>query len=348
MLDIGLYMTPILETLFPHLRFISFYEHSQLPQYYELIELIGIGFVEDDSAETIINPYYQIADKQNIQVIRDVIFKELQAKPNPQCVTLISRTLQPQNLKSFHLKHLLDESHEAPGLNYYHNVGPGVHTAFYYYASTAHERRNIINEQKIFQDLITVFHKKYNQCVQLVQLDKLSLREQIQVFMNSKIVIGQHGAGLTLSGFMSNDPADKGILIELDPQYNLNFKLECDAMGVEYHHLHRDKYPGLYKTNDHINIELSSKKLVQALKTLLKDWKGYQKKSLSSSPSSTTTTSTTKPSKKSYLESMYETGVYNGTSASPSPSSIIEREKFYKISTGGNTNEDDDDNDNEL
>eukprot|EP00604_Paraphysomonas_vestita_P000090 CAMPEP_0174825446 /NCGR_PEP_ID=MMETSP1107-20130205/42764_1 /TAXON_ID=36770 /ORGANISM="Paraphysomonas vestita, Strain GFlagA" /LENGTH=176 /DNA_ID=CAMNT_0016057059 /DNA_START=910 /DNA_END=1440 /DNA_ORIENTATION=- len=156
--------------------------------------------------------------------------------------------------------------------------------------------------------------------------------------MNAKVVIGQHGAALTLSGFMPNDPSNRGILIELDPQYNLNFKLECDAMGVEYHHLHRDKYPGIYKTPDWVNIEVSSKVLVKTLKNLLKNWKGYQKKSSQESKDQ-------KLARTPYLESMYEQGVYNGTSASPSPDSIVEREDFSKRSTIVDNDEDEDEDD---
>lgn len=350
-LDIGLYLLPLLQTIYPNLHFIPFTSHSQLPQYYEPIDLLGVGFFEYTPGEEIIDPYKTLAGNQNIQTIRDVIFTQLGVEPNPQCLVLISRRLQEQNLKSFHQKHLLDESRESPGMNEYHNVGGGVHTAFHYYATTAQERRMILNEQKVFQDLVQIFHKKYKQCVQLIQLDKLSIREQFLTFMNAKLVIGQHGAALTYSGFLSNDPTNKGILIELDPQYNWNFKLECEAMGVEYHHLHRDEHPGLYKTSDNVNIEISSKVLVKVIKNYLKDWKGFQMKKemqkKSKKNGDKSLVEVTREVMGSYWVTLYGQGVYNGTSAMPSLESIHEREEFYRRSTADEEEDLDDEDDDE-
>jgi hypothetical protein len=330
-LDIGLYLLPLLQTIYPQIHFIPFTSHAHLPQYYEPIDLLGVGFFEYTPGEEIIDPYKTLAaaaGQQNIQIIRDVIFTQLDAKPNPQCLVLISRRLQDQNLKSFHQKHLLDESNEAPGMNEYHHAGSGVYTAFHYYATTAQERRIILNEQKVFHDLVHVFHKKYKQCVQLIQLDKLSIRQQFLTFMNAKMIIGQHGAALTYSGFLSNDPTNRGILIELDPQYNWNFKLECEAMGVEYHHLQREEHPGLYKTSDNVNIEISSKVLVKVMKSYLKDWKGYQVKRDDDDKRSRLV-----KVMGSYWGTLYGKGMYNGTSATPSLESIHEREEFYRRST---------------
>lgn len=348
-LDIGLYLLPLLQTVFPNLDFIPFHSHSQLPEYYESVDLTGVGFFEYTPGEEIIDPYKALAGNQDLTTIRDVVFSQLGATPLPRCIVMISRKLQEQNLLSFHQKHILDESHEAPGIKEYHDVGPGVHTAFYYYATTAHERRVLLNEQKVFQDLVTIFHKKYKQCVQLVQLDKLSLREQFLTFMNAKIVIGQHGAALTYSGFLSNDPSNRGILVELDPQYNWNFKLECEGMGVEYHHLQRDENPGLYKTEDHVNIELSSKHLIKTIKGYLKDWKGYQEKKVHDKAVQM------KVVFGDYWDTLYGSGVYNGTNALPSAESIQESNEFFRRSTHGSgqqkeskvtfDEEDDDDND---
>jgi hypothetical protein len=352
-LDIGLYLLPLLQTVYPNLHFIPFTSHSHLPQYYEPIDLMGVGFFEYTPGEEIVDPYKTLAGNQNIQTIRDVIFTQLGMEPNPQCIVLISRRLQEQNLKSFHLKHLLDESHEAPGMNEYHNTGGGMYTAFHYYATTAQERRMILNEQKVFKDLVHIFHKKYKQCVQLIQLDKLSIREQFLTFMNAKLVIGQHGAALTYSGFLSNDPLNKGILIELDPQYNWNFKLECEAMGVEYHHLQREEHPGLYKTADNVNIEISSKTLIKVVKSYLKDWKGYQEKKNKRSAGGRAL----REVMGSYWMTLYGQRIYNGTSALPSPESIQEREEFYRRSTAEEIkeedldvadNDDDDDDDDEF
>jgi hypothetical protein len=329
-IDIGLYLLPLLQTIYPSLTFIPFTSHAELPHHYEPIDLTGVGFFEYTPGEPIVDPFKTMTGPtQSLQLIRDVIFQQLNHTPSPQCIILVSRQLQEENLNSFHDKHTLDEMNESPGMNSYHDTGPGMHSAFLYYATTAQERRKLLNEHEIFQELVHIFHDKYHQCVQLIQLDKLSIREQFLVFMNAKLVLGQHGAALTYSGFMSNLFQDTSILVELDPQYNWNFKLECEGMGVDYLHLQRDEYPGLYLTEDHVNIDLSGKKLIKILKKILKEWKGsswFRKGKKGGGEEMMRA----KEVMGSYWETLYETGVYNGVEALPSRESIGEKESFLQ------------------
>ena len=64
-----------------------------------------------------------------------------------------------------------------------------------------------------------------------VILEKLSFKEQVQLFNDAKIVIGQHGAGLVNSFWCQKNT----VLIETDPRHTLTFKHIADILLLDYY-----------------------------------------------------------------------------------------------------------------
>ena len=269
-LDVGLYMLPLLTATFPQLSFVPFYRIDDLPPVYEVVTLRGPGMARFGSDS---NPFHAVfGGEEGMRTIREVILKQLGITPQGTCIVLLSRQMDPHNLRNFHLKSSLDRSRESPFLRWFHYTGEHVYTSLYYGDTTGHERRTIRNEQALFQEMAKVFNKKYGMCVKLVQLDKLSVKEQIETFASAKLVIAQHGAGLSLAAFMPNTDHDRGIVLELLPRINPNFQLACEGMGVEHRFLNRTGHGDVYATNDDMFIEVSARRLVRVAMSALVGW----------------------------------------------------------------------------
>lgn len=71
------------------------------------------------------------------------------------------------------------------------------------------KRRKILNEKEVFEMLKT-------KGFQMVELENISLKDQVELFKESKIVIGNHGAGLSNIMFMEK----KQTVIELKSEIN--------------------------------------------------------------------------------------------------------------------------------
>lgn len=272
-LDIGLYILPLLRTVFPSVAFVPFSSLQDLPQMYEIVQLKGPGMARFGNNE---NPFVTAFGK-DIMKIRNVVYDSLNITAKATCIVLLSRQMDPRNLENFHSKSVLDRKKESPFLRTFHNAGEHVYTAMHYSDSTAHERRAMKNEMSLFKQMSKVFNKKYGICVKLVQLDKLSIREQFETFATAKLVIAQHGAGLTYTPFLPNKAPHQGIVLELNPQINPNFKLACEAMGVRHHFLHRAEYPSLYTSNDDTFIEVAEKQVIKIIMSHLVGWAAPEK-----------------------------------------------------------------------
>ena len=303
-LDIGLYLIPLLRTVFPDLSFRPFHSIDDLPRHYESVDVYGLGFPEGDND----NPFQIMSGKAHPSVIRDVILTNLNIESRAECIVQISRQLLPGNLEAFHARAALDASREAPGLRDFHDVGGPVYTAMHYYASTAQERRSIKNEQAVFRELVRVFNKKRGICVKLVQLDKLSIAEQFEVYATAKVVLGQHGAGLAYTAVMPNGTRDGGTLIEFDPNYNKNFYYTATAVGVAYIHADSAKYAGIYNTADNTFVDLNTRQVARLVGSLLSDWDPP--------------------------ETALKGVIYNGTAADPSPQAVLESAQAADIAFG--------------
>ena len=72
--------------------------------------------------------------------------------------------------------------------------------------------------------------KTHGDEVQLLSLDGMPHAEQIAAFARARVVVGQHGAGLTHAAYM----AEGTTLIELKPFVNANFEYLAKAVGVKY------------------------------------------------------------------------------------------------------------------
>jgi capsular polysaccharide biosynthesis protein len=86
--------------------------------------------------------------------------------------------------------------------------------------------RNILNQEE-FDKLIF----KYG--FEIYVLDKLSLQEQINLFNNSSIIIGVHGAGLTNMLFCSPEST----IIELGTKSfkNVTYWIQANNLQLNYH-----------------------------------------------------------------------------------------------------------------
>jgi hypothetical protein len=267
-LDIGLYILPLLRTVFPAISFVPFVSINALPVVYEVVKLRGPGMARFGSSE---NPF-MTAFGTDVQKIRDVVYGNLNITAKAKCIVQLSRQMEARNLDYFHSKSAIDRSKESPFLRTFHNAGEHLYTAMYYGDSTGHERRAMQNEQSLFKQMSKVFNKKFGICVKLVQLDKLSIREQFETFATAKLVIAQHGAGLTYAPFLPTSGSDQGIVLELNPQINPNFKLACEAMGVKHSFLDRVEHSEIYLSTDDTFIEVSEKQVIKAIMSHLVGW----------------------------------------------------------------------------
>lgn len=85
------------------------------------------------------------------------------------------------------------------------------------------------------EDIIAHFQTKYpNYNVTGVQLDAMSMADQLQIVSQTDILVGMHGAGLTMSMFIPKH----GCLIELYPEYssksNIHFRQIASWRGLHY------------------------------------------------------------------------------------------------------------------
>jgi hypothetical protein len=283
-LDIGLYLLPLLRTVFPSLRFVPFSSTDTLPPDCEPVDLTGLGMApfsllgQPPSPATGHSTFFDPLLAQTsspLSVIRDIVLSQLNlssTSQSPQCIVLLSRTMSPEGIAAFHERHLLDLSREAPDLKPFHDLGPHVHTALFYLSSTAHQRRAIVNEDQLFVHLARVFNKKFGICVKLVELSRLSLREQFETFTTAKVVIAQHGAGLAFAPFMPNTPADPGLVLELLPMINPTFHLTCEAMGVRHIFVDRSTAPNCYSSENNTFVTVQAKALVRLVAQHLEGW----------------------------------------------------------------------------
>ena len=127
----------------------------------------------------------------SISDVRDLVFTRLRLKPRAACIFLLSRNSSAEQLAAFADRVVLDRSREAAGLHRYHDTGPHVYTALHYQPSTAQQRRFISNEDQVLRRLKAVFGTKYGVCVERLQLDGMSIREQFRAFSRAKLVIAQ-------------------------------------------------------------------------------------------------------------------------------------------------------------
>ena len=105
--------------------------------------------------------------------------------------------------------------------------------------------RKIANEEELLEGT----QSKYpNFTIQGVQIDTFEMRQQLQMILDTDILIGMHGAGLTHALFL---PPQAG-LIELYPTYwspsNQHFKAIARWRGLHYAQ-HQNTFPDLEKQN---------------------------------------------------------------------------------------------------
>lgn len=277
-LDIGLYLVPLFQSVFQHIRFIPFHSITDIPSYHQAVHLYGVGMAQKDNNYS--NLFKTRLSTSHIAVVRDVIYQQLGITSSPRCIILLSRTTSKSNLNAFANKHKIDMSREGPLLHRFHDTGPHMYTALHYIGTTGSQRRTIVNEQEVFDKMYKVFYQKYDGCVKLVELDKLSFRDQFKVFANAKVVVGQHGAGLTFAGFMPNGTHENGVdgygtgsyVLELLPHINPTFAHACNATGVNHMVISREKYPDIYVTENNNDIVVNPKKLVRLITEVIQGW----------------------------------------------------------------------------
>lgn len=251
-LDIGLYLVSALRELFPEFTFIPFSSLAAVPSYAAPIDIYGIGMPSFQSYNPFLNHTYYSTPTTRARttvnataVIRSVFYSQLKVTPVAKCVVILSRLEDETHLQRFHDKAILDQSREAFGLSEYHDTGASVHTAMHYYASTSQHRRSIVNEEELFRVTRDALAGSYS-CIKKVTLASMTLRQQLQVFANAALVIGQHGAGLVWTAFMPYGAH----VIELEPRVNPVFHFSCVAAGVHHTFVHRehDRFQHVYSS----------------------------------------------------------------------------------------------------
>jgi capsular polysaccharide biosynthesis protein len=95
--------------------------------------------------------------------------------------------------------------------------------------SGAH-RRCLSNHRQIQNKLSKYFGNIFKNII----LEELTIDEQVSLFMNADIVIGQHGAGLCNIIWMTNP---NSLVIEFPPHIICTFKNMCKAKDIKYKRL---------------------------------------------------------------------------------------------------------------
>ena len=103
------------------------------------------------------------------------------------------------------------------------------------------QRRSIKNHSQ----LAAVLERRYGSAFQSVQLENMKLGEQIELFRQAVLVIGQHGAGLNNVVWMKNEG---GAVIELGRPLVPTFINLCGTKGLRIKQLHKD-------TEGHLSVE---------------------------------------------------------------------------------------------
>jgi hypothetical protein len=88
-------------------------------------------------------------------------------------------------------------------------------------------RRKLDNHHRIKKHLSAKFGDVFKNVI----LEKISIEEQISLFMNAHIVIGQHGAGLCNIIWMTKP---ESLIIEFPPFLADTFKNMCMAKGIKH------------------------------------------------------------------------------------------------------------------
>lgn len=92
------------------------------------------------------------------------------------------------------------------------------------------DRRSIINHK----ELVNLLQEKYPRNFINIKLEGMDIADQVKLFSQAKILIGQHGAGLSHILWMEN--STKNHVIEITPLKNLFcFKHICELKGLNYH-----------------------------------------------------------------------------------------------------------------
>jgi len=92
---------------------------------------------------------------------------------------------------------------------------------------TGANRRSISNHNKLNYTLSSKFGSIFKNVI----LEKMTIEEQVSLFMNARIIIGQHGAGLCNIIWIENP---NSLIIEFPPYLVNTFKNMCTAIGFDY------------------------------------------------------------------------------------------------------------------
>jgi hypothetical protein len=103
----------------------------------------------------------------------------------------------------------------------------GVHKLLGTDTDTGAARRSLQNHEEIKNCL----SNKYGALFTNVKLETMSIEEQVSLFMNASIVIGQHGAGLCNIMWMK---PSAGLVIEFPPYLAPTFMNMCAAKQIRY------------------------------------------------------------------------------------------------------------------
>ena len=88
-------------------------------------------------------------------------------------------------------------------------------------------RRKLNNHE----DIKNILYNKYGHMFKNIILENISIEEQVSLFMNASVVIGQHGAGLCNIIWMSNP---NSLVIEFPPYRYDTFKNMCISKKIKY------------------------------------------------------------------------------------------------------------------
>jgi len=110
------------------------------------------------------------------------------------------------------------------------------------------KHRKISNENELYQIL-----KKYN--YDIVYPEKLSFKEQVNLFSNTKVISGLHGGGLTNMLFMKKNSIVFELRRENDNVNNCYFSLASELDLKYYYSLETKLDDDLYVGDVHVNVD---------------------------------------------------------------------------------------------
>jgi len=270
-LDLGIYMVPLLNASFPSLRIMPFNDVAQLPPSPRPITIVGHGMPRPFDPS--------VFDTADLRAVRLYTWlscaREIEERKSRPSVLLIGRrrASQPSPAEpgahgwpSWQQKCERDSMLDNAALRVYHSTSTNeVHYACGA-AVTGGQKRHIVNAEAVEAALRDEFGRDF----EVLHPEDMSPCGQVGAFALARVVLGQHGAALSNAVYMSEGAA----LLELHPVIHGVFEHTARAVGVRHVAVTDAEFGHLYVGEDRSDVTLRPGPLADAVRVAWRSARG--------------------------------------------------------------------------